>query len=234
MFKWAMKPRNAHLGVTANPARDVDKLTPNRKGGFPRWKPADLDKFEARHPVGTQARLALALLTFTGASRSDVVRLGKPMVRNGTLSWVRWKGRNKNPVQLDIPMLPELRTIIEATPVVGTTTFLVTQYGRPFTAEGFGNKMADWCRDAGLPGLNSHGVRKAAATRMADRGGSVHALMATFGWLDIKQAELYTRDAERKRLARDNAHLLGTESDQNFPTLDPKTPGGEVLGRKVE
>ena len=34
--------------------------------------------------------------------------------------------------------------------------------------------------------------------------------MAMFGWLDIKQAELYTRAAERKGLARENMHLLGT------------------------
>ena len=35
--------------------------------------------------------------------------------------------------------------------------------------------------------------------------------MAMFGWLDIKQAELYTRTAERKRLARENIHLLERE-----------------------
>jgi hypothetical protein len=38
--------------------------------------------------------------------------------------------------------------------------FVVTQYGRPFTAAGFGNNMAEWCKEAGLAGLNSHGVRK--------------------------------------------------------------------------
>ena len=81
------------------------------------------------------------------ARRSDVVRLGWPMVCDGIISWVQHKGRNsENPVEVTIPMLPELRTIIEGTPVVGTTTFLVTQYGRPFTAAGFGNNMASWCR----------------------------------------------------------------------------------------
>jgi hypothetical protein len=52
-----------------NPARDVPKLKPKRKGGFPRWKPADLDKFETCYPIGSKARLALALLMFTGARR---------------------------------------------------------------------------------------------------------------------------------------------------------------------
>lgn len=224
MFKWSMLPTNTDLGVSANPARDVPKLKPKRKGGFPVWKPADLDKFEDYHPIGSKARLALALLMFTGARRSDVVRLGWPMVRDGVLSWVQHKGRNIEPVEVSIVMLLELRAIIEATPVVGTTTFLVTQYGRPFTAEGFGNKMAEWCKEAGQPGLNSHGVRKAAATRAAERGGSAHALMSLFGWLDIKQAERYTREAERRRLARDNAHLLGTNRDTESLTSDPRDP----------
>jgi hypothetical protein len=115
-------------------------------------------------------------------------------------------------------MLPELRSVIEATPVVGATTFLVTDYGRPFTANGFGNKMGDWCKRAALSGLNSHGVREAATTRMADRDANAHALMAMFGWLDIKQAELFTRQAERKRLTSENAYLFGTNSDGIVPT----------------
>jgi hypothetical protein len=107
---------------------------------------------------------------------------------------VQENGRNsENPIEATIPLLPELRAIYEATPDVGTTTFLVTQYGRPFTAAGFGKNMAGWCKEAGLPGLNSHAVRKAAATRAAERGASVHTLMAWFGWLDIKQAEPYAR-----------------------------------------
>jgi integrase len=170
-----MLPAKPDLGITANPARDVLKLKPKRKGGFPRWTPSDVDKFETCYAIGSKARLALALLMFTGARRSDVVRLGRPHVRDGFLTWVPYKGRNQEePVEVSIPVLPELRSVIEATPVVGTTTFLVTDYGRPFT-------VGEWCKRAG--GLNSHGVRKAAATRMADRGANAHALMATFGRL---------------------------------------------------
>ena len=89
--------------------------------------------------------------------------------------------------------------------------------------------MADWCKEAGLHGLNSHSVRKAAATRMAERGASVHALMATFAWLDIKQAELYTRQAQRRRLAGENAHLRG-QTRMKPPA--PCNPRGWVLAHK--
>ena len=55
MFRWAMLPMNAEqLGILSNPARDVPKLKPLRKGGFPKWKVGDLDKFEARHPVAAR------------------------------------------------------------------------------------------------------------------------------------------------------------------------------------
>jgi hypothetical protein len=54
------------------------------------------------------------------------------------------------------------------------------------------------------------GVRKAAATRATDRSVSANTLMATFGWLDIRQAELYMRSAERKRLAHAGMHVLAT------------------------
>jgi hypothetical protein len=36
-----------------------------------------------------------------------VVRLGWPMVRDGNLYWVQHKGRNKEPVEVTIPMLPK-------------------------------------------------------------------------------------------------------------------------------
>jgi hypothetical protein len=45
------------------------------------------------------------------------------MVRDGILSWVQHKGRNNQPVEVTIPMLPELCSIIEATPLSGLTRF---------------------------------------------------------------------------------------------------------------
>ena len=51
-----------------------------------------------------------------------------------------------------------------------------------------------------MPG-SAHGVRKIAATRAADAGATEAELMAIFGWTDPKMAALYTRTANRKRLA---------------------------------
>ena len=207
LFTWARQPENAHLGVTSNPAQQVSYLKPKRAGGFPTWSQADIERYQHHHPIGTKARLALELLIYTGARRSDVVILGRQHLRNGELSWVQHKGRQKKRTVVTIPVLPELMKILEASPT-GDLTFLVTEFGRPYTAAGFANTFREWCKEAGLKDRSAHGVRKAAATYLADRGATAHQLMAIFGWSSIKQAEIYTREADRKRLARESRHLL--------------------------
>ena len=85
----------------------------------------------------------------------------------------------------------------------GDLTFIVGENGRPLTKESFGNLFRDACKAAGVPG-SAHGVRKLAATRMADNGGTEAQLMAVFGWTDPKMAAHYTRTANRKRLAAES------------------------------
>ena len=141
LFKWALDEDVP--GVTDNPARDVSYLK-GRQGGYHSWTVDEVARYEARHPVGSKARLALALLLYTGQRRSDVILFGKQHVRDGWLRFTQHKNRNRNPIALALPILPVLQAVIDATPV-GEDTFLVTDYGRPFTGNGFGNKMREWC-----------------------------------------------------------------------------------------
>ena len=206
VFKWALEKKVR--GVSYNPARDVPYLKGSSEG-FHTWTIEEVRKFEERHPVGTKARLALALYMYTGVRKSDVVLLGAHHMRGGWFKFTTHKGRNKKPVTVEIPVLPELQRIIESTSCIGVRTFLVTEYGKPFSANGFGNKMRQWCDEAGLPQCSSHGLRKAAATTAAENGATVHQLMAIFGWLTESMALVYTREARRKKLASGAAELLG-------------------------
>ena len=54
--------------------------------GYRTCTEVDIEAFEARHPVGSRARLALALLLYTAQRRSDVVRMGRQHLRDGALS----------------------------------------------------------------------------------------------------------------------------------------------------
>lgn len=208
VFKWALARRPKIAGVTGNPGRDVP-LFKGSEEGFHTWTPEEVKRFEDRHPIGSKARLAFALYLYTGVRKSDVVRLGHHHIRGGWFKFTAYKGRNRKPITVEIPLLPELQHVLEVTSCVGVRTFLVTEHGKPFSAKGFGSKMRQWCDEAGLPECTSHGIRKAAAATAAENGATVNQLMAIFGWLTEQQAMLYTKNARRKKLAAGATELLG-------------------------
>ncbi|MHC2257160.1 integrase [Bradyrhizobium embrapense] len=167
------------------------------------WTAPDVEQYEKRHAQGTKARLALELLLSTGQARCDVVRMGRQFVRDETLSM----SRQKTGVPFDIPVLPSLRRELDLQ-TNPNLTFLVTEQGKPFTAAGFGNWFRDRCDEAGLPHCAAHGLRSAAATRLADHGATAHQLMSWFGWRTLSEAERYTKEANRKRLAAEAGKLI--------------------------
>ncbi|MBS0237755.1 MAG: tyrosine-type recombinase/integrase [Proteobacteria bacterium] len=203
VFKWAIENEL----VENNPARDVSRIK-TRVGGFHSWTADEARQYEEMWPVGSKERLALALLRYLGVRRSDLVRLGKQHVKGGTIRFSPRKGRERYPQTLELPMPPALQTILDASPT-GDLTFLVTEYGKPFTDAGFGNWFRERCDKSGLERCSAHGLRKLAATALAEAGATSHQLMAWFGWRSIKEAEIYTREANRKKLARTVASLIG-------------------------
>jgi len=202
LFAWAIDVGLANH----NPARDVPYIRTGSEG-FHTWTVEEVRQFEARHPVGTKANLALKLLLLAGVRRSDAVRMGPQMEQNGWIRFIETKGRSRRTKNREIPILPELRAAIDAAPS-GHLTYLVTAFGKPFTANGFGNWFRKRCDEAGLFHCSAHGLRKAGATIAAENGATEHQLMAIYGWESPKQAALYTRKADRKRLAGAAMHLL--------------------------
>lgn len=192
----------------SNPAMSVPYLF-TKEGGFHAWSIEEVLQYEQKHPVGTKARLAFALLLYTGQRRSDVVRLGHQHVKDGWLKFTQEKNRARRPVTLELPIIPALQQLIDAT-VTGHSTFLVTEHGRPFTNNGFGNRFRAWCDEAGLPQCSAHGLRKAAASRLAELGCSELEIMAVTGHQTMKEVERYTKSARQKVLAgRAMAKLRG-------------------------
>jgi integrase len=215
MFTWAISEEID--GVIANPARDVPPLK-GRQGGFHSWTDDEIGQFEKHHPIGSRARLALDLLLYTGLRRSDVVLVGRQHIRQGILRMTLQKNRRRTPSTIEVPILPALQRVIDASPT-GDLTFLTTRFGRSFTVDSFGNWFRMKCNDAGLPHCSAHGLRKAAAVRAAENGATTHQLMAIFGWLTGNEAERYTKAAQRKRMAADAMHMLGRGEigNESFP-----------------
>lgn len=204
VFRWATA-KDVEL-ATSNPARDVAYFRPETEGVHA-WTEAEVEQFEARHPIGTKPRLAMALMLYTGQRRSDAVLLGRQHVSNGALHFTQQKNRNRKPVRLVIPIHPELQKIIDATKC-GDLTFLVTEFGKPFTANGFGTYFRRRCNEAGLPQCSAHGLRKVAATRLANNGATEHQIMSVTGHSTSKEVTRYTKSAEQKRLAKSAIGML--------------------------
>lgn len=176
------------LGVRTNRIRST---------GFYTWTETDIEAFEAKHVIGTKPRLAMALMLYSAQRRGDIVGLGPQHIKGGTLT-VRQK---KTGALVEIPVHAKLAEIIQATPS-GNLTFLVTSFGKPFTAAGFGNLFREWCDDAGLSKCTSHGLRKAASRRLAEAGCTPHEIMSITGHKTLKEVTRYTEAADRVRMGK--------------------------------
>ena len=128
---------------------------PTNTDGFYTWTETEVAQFEAVHPVGTKARLALELLLGTGQRRSDVVEMGWQHIQGDCIT-VR---QEKTNTLLLIPINGQLATALEALPRTNLT-FITTEHGKPFTPASFGNWFKGHC-----PPLVSHTARHMACAR---------------------------------------------------------------------
>jgi integrase len=175
------------------------------------WPAAFIAQYEAHHPIGTKARLAFALPRYTGAARVDLPRLGPQDIADGEITITR----KKTGVSATLPLHPELRKILDATPLTGLSTFLVNANGKPYKANQLSIQFRKWCRAASIPpGYTLHGLRHTLGDAIATAGGSLHEVAATLGHRDVKTAAHYTQEADRKLLARRaSARLISTKPD---------------------
>ncbi len=235
VFKWAVRKKgpDGTALVSHNPARDVPYLKSNNPSGYHTWTLEEVRQFEKHHPIGSKARLALALLLFTGQRRSDITRLGRQNMRDGKITFTQFKGRNRKPKRLVLPILPALKQVIDASPC-GELTFLVNNLKKPFTDAGFGNKFREWCNQAGLRHCTAHGLRKAGATIAANNGATGHQLMAIFGWSTLKMAEAYTRAADQERLAQAAMHMLSSPEQNSTGSCPTEGSGGTFLEKSSD
>jgi len=174
------------------------KVKVPRSDGHHTWTEEEIAQFEAAHPLGTKAHLALALGLYTLQRRGDVVRMGRQHIRDGWLHVTQQK--TSKPLALPI-YFTELPTVLAASPC-GDLTFLVTKSGKSYGANDFSEQFRKWCDDAGLQHCTFHGLRKAGCRRLAEAGCSANQIAAWSGQ-SLREVERYTRAADQARLARD-------------------------------
>jgi integrase len=187
--------------LRADPTANV-KRRAIKGDGFHTWTDDEIAQFGAYHPIGSKPRLAFALLLHTTQRRSDVVRMGRQHIRETHDGPALYVKQRKTGVELLIPIHPELRTILDATPSEHLT-FLVTATGKPYGDNHFSESFREWCDAAGLPKrCSAHGLRKAACRRFAEAGCSAPEIMSHSGHGTMKELIRYTKAADQARLAR--------------------------------
>lgn len=172
--------------------------------GWRAWTEKERAAFEKRWPIGTTPRLCYALALWLGNRRGDIATL-RPQDIDGDK--IRLE-QGKTGRELVLPITPMLREALDAADL-SKKTVLSTVYGKPFSIKSLTGRMADWTKAAGIPpGCTLHGLRKTLGKMLAEEGATTRQIMDALGHTDIKHAELYSRDAEQERLARDAMNVV--------------------------
>ena len=209
LFAWAAAAGH----IAADPTIGV-KAIKAKTQGFHSWTESEIDQFEARWPIGTRERLAMALFLYSGLRRGDVAALGRQHIKDGRIVL----RTEKTGALLTLPILPQLQGVIDATPLGDLALIANAKTRRGMSKEGLGNWFSAACRAAGVPG-SAHGLRKAGARRAAENGATQAQLKAIYGWTSDAVAAIYIRDADRARLAQDGMAML-TKTGTSIP--EPK------------
>ncbi|MGD9803129.1 MAG: tyrosine-type recombinase/integrase [Hyphomicrobiaceae bacterium] len=190
------------------------------KGEFHTWTEEEIAQYETRWPIGTTERLAFALLLYTGQRRSDVVTMSWADVKDGSICVTPLKTKRTTGVKLWIPIHPALQGVLDVADKDGET-ILQTAFGQPFTSNGFGSGfMAVKIDKAGLPKrCVTHGLRKAAARRLAEAGCTANEIASITGHATLQEVLHYTKAAEQRKLAQAAMKRLSTPK----PASDSQT-----------
>lgn len=171
--------------------------------GFHTWTEDEIARYEARHPMGSKARLALDLMLWTGQRGGDARVMGPQHVVNKRLVVTQ----EKTGANVSLPILPALARSIMAAKS-GALVFLLSEHGKPYSVKGFGNKVRQWCDEAGLPHCSAHGLRKAAARRFAEAGCSNQQIKSWTGHTTDSEVSRYTAAADQQMLSDAAGELL--------------------------
>lgn len=176
------------------------KIKKFKEGTHHTWTDDELAQFEAFWPLGTRERTAYAMALYTGQRREDLATRTKRHynAKAGTMFVVQ----EKTGAELEIPVHPALAQAIEAWNP-RHLVLLASPDGRGTSVAGLGNLVAKAIAKAGLPDrCVLHGLRKAAARRLAEAGCSTHEIMAITGHKSLEEVERYTAAARQKIMGR--------------------------------
>jgi integrase len=173
------------------------------------WTDREIATYEAKWPIGTRQRLAFDLLLFTGQRVGDVAAMRRDDLLGGAIP----VKQEKTGADLLLPVHPNLLRSMRAVPADGPAP--LNTDGRPMTKRSIAAVVARAADAAGLPrDCKTHGLRKAALTRLAQHGASTHEIRAVGGHKSLSEVERYTESVDQSRLARSAMSRLPEQKDE--------------------
>lgn len=181
-----------------------------------------MSAFEKRWKLGTKQRAAYELMLNVGTARADT----------HLTTWVQADAadfeytRRKTGFPVVVEKAISLKKALDALKRVHFC-IITTEYGKPFTVDGFSGWMRDAIKAAGIVDLKCqpHGLRKTFGRLLADAGATAHEIMAAMGHLTLAEAERYTREADRRRGGRRAIVKLEDHKANRTPQTSSKSLG---------
>lgn len=198
MYEWAIE-RNY---IKENTAKGIKPIYRKGNGATP-WKGEDVKKFFKKHKQGSKAYIAMNILLWTGCRIEDLTILGRKYecVIDG-IEALRWTPPKRGSTEVSLPLFAPLKAATRSATVQGNT-YVLGKGGNPYASgDAMSATFKSWCRQAGLPKLSAHGVRKGLAELLAEFGCTQYEIMAILGHSEAKTSEVYTRRVERWKLAQ--------------------------------
>lgn len=177
--------------------------------GHPDWSEDEIAQYRARHAYGTMARLTMELALNVAGRRCEVALLERANIADGRITMAHAKGNNATSVLI----ARETQAALDALPAAPIRHLILTEFGRPFSVAGLGNKVRQWCDQAGLQGRSLHGLKKAQSRRLAESGASDAQGRAVTGHKKDSTFAYYAAAANRAQLADAAMSNLSTRFD---------------------
>jgi integrase len=197
-------PKECKIGEKVNPTRSRERTYE----AMPRlaWPLSVQRRFcggASRH-----LQLAFALLLYSGQRRGDVCAMRWADLESDAEGhqWLMVHAQEKTGESVPIPMHRDLRIALAKHGAGPKSEYILTtvtgrRYDKTALTKAVQKRLIEIGEEPSKYTL--HGLRKAAAVRMAEAGATVQQLMSVFGWKTPTMALYYCREANKRKLNRE-------------------------------
>ena len=206
-FGWAI----SRDWIEVNPALGI-KLLPATP--LPTWTPEIFQKALENLNIALQRTIIMAL--FTGQRRGDLCRMKWADISGNFIHVVQ----GKTGTALKIPIHPKLAIYLDQWRHDGEFILTNTK-GDPWKPNSITSSLSEASADGKIPrGFNIHGLRKMAATLLAEAGCTTHEIASITGHKTLAMVQHYTMAASQEKMARDAITRIDTSFLNQKETKD--------------